>query len=184
LFALEGGAALDTFPCVPYGQLLSASGGTIYPKLNAGYLSGTGLQVSRQIYVSTNGSFTRYLEVLTNPSSSVAVTVRVRISGAMASGTPTLTQPPGSNFNMYAVFNDGGAGLGLVFRGTGSNLTNATPNVVSGRRTYSYDWVVTVQPRQTRRLNLASGLAALSIPEAVAGITPTEKSSVVNFHIP
>jgi hypothetical protein len=200
MFAPAGGAARDTFPCVPYA-ILDFSSGALFPTLDAGYRTGTGLQVSRQIYVSSTGLFTRYLEVLTNPSP-VAVSVRVRISGAIASGTPPppLTRSPSQNGNTYAVFYDGG-GLGLVFGGAGAAV-GATPNVAFERRTFSYDWVVTVEPNQTLRLmhfvvqsgagdtqtntaaNAASGLATLSNPETLAGMTPEEKSSVVNFHIP
>jgi len=192
-----GVTPLDTFPCVPYGKLQTFS--PLYPTLDGGYRPGAGLQVSRQIYVSNTGVFTRYLEALTNPTT-VPITVVVQINGSIAGGNFSLTRSPSQTGNTYAVVNDGSAGLGLVFAGSGGSVS-ISPNFSGGSPTYSYSWRVLLQPGQTRRLmhfvvqstsdgsttaaiNEASGLATLSISEATAGMSTAEKSSVANFHIP
>ena len=186
-----GGAPIDAFPCVPFADLRTGI------RLDAGYLPGAGVRVARQVFVSDTGRFTRFLESLANVSAS-DVTVRVRISGALANASP-LAVAPADTANTYAVFNEGSTGFGLAF-GAGGAPVAATPAVADHRATFSYDYVVTIPAGETRRLmhfvyqgvaggdisgvmNAASALSSLTFPGALDGLSAGEMATVVNFVI-
>jgi hypothetical protein len=192
--ARPNGIALGDFPCLPFANL---SENSRQPLLDAGYVDGIGLDLARKIFVPADGTFARYLEVLTNRGPS-DVTVRVRIVGALSNSSPALVAPPDDSDNTFAAFNEGNAVLGLVFGGFGAPVT-ALPKFTNGRPDYGYEWTVTIPAGETRRLMhfVVQGLSgaahfnatiqqsfALSIladPNALSELSAEEKATIVNF---
>lgn len=161
------------------------------------------LQVARQVYVPATGGFARFLETITNPTSQ-PVTVKVRVEQQISAGqTARLVVAPAANGNRYAVLDSStGAALatGFVFAG-GNSATPVNTVRCAGRTPYqTFDWQITLPAGATRRLlhfavqrdatdaasvtAQAEALANLSDSGALAGLSATERSQIVNFAAP
>jgi hypothetical protein len=196
--AVEGGQRLELFvdhfssgqfPCRPYAA--SQEGGRRIT-LDGHRASRSGLRLSRDIYAPANAAFTRYVEVLENPLP-VDVTVRVRISGTVATANPFANL-----FETGVFVMDGSserANVGFVFNDWSFALGTTLAAVVD--RQYTYEWTVTIPAGETRRLlhyvvQTAPGSFSdlmwqltdpLTVPDALTGLSPEEIASIVNFVI-
>ncbi|MGH9721191.1 MAG: hypothetical protein ACRD8O_13330, partial [Bryobacteraceae bacterium] len=170
---------------------------TLGPDLNGA------LKVHRKVFVPTRGGFARHLEILTNPTA-VPWTKPVKLSGTMGSLTQTrLVIAPEATNNTYTLTDKNGVCcvpvLAHVFGGPGAALVTNGVRFVNGQGDFYYQWSVTVQPGQTVILMhfaiqrdigdldgaraQAEALVNLSDPDALVGMTATEKAQVVNFRI-
>ena len=167
------------------------------------------LIVTRKVFVPEAGGFARYLELLSNPSS-VARSVRVRVQTDVGAGsTSRVVVAPLSTGHTYAVTNedpeDGGGrpAIAHVFNGPGAPVAVTYSDFRDEEDDMYYEWRVVVPPGETialmhftaqRDTDPASGEAAavaqaealvsLSDPLALEGLTPLERSQIVNFAIP
>ena len=199
MFAYFGQTHVGTqFPCVDYGRSEPAVSRV---GLSGGYQDSLGVSVSRDIFVSpaagaTHG-FSRFLEVLTN-STTVDMTVTVSVEGNFYTNAQTTISS-----DSFGVF----AAPGRTVVGVGIQDPTGTPPVglaamhfpsPADPYRYSYAWLVTVPAGQTRRLMhflvqadtgadagvTLDSLTRLTHPNALDGMTPEEKASVVNFVVP
>ncbi|MEQ1868391.1 MAG: Ig-like domain-containing protein [Vicinamibacterales bacterium] len=164
--------------------------------------------VTRRAYVPEAGGFARFLETLTN-NSSTALTVEVRVDSVLAGPIHTLVEPTATG-NTYAVTlatpvlsEDGNLArpmLAHVFAGPSAavGVANTHFQWLSGPSYYT--WTVTIPAGESVSLMhfavqgepdnlaatdaLAQSLANLSNADALNGLSVEEKAGVVNFNIP
>ena len=165
-----------------------------------------GLAASRKVFVPTTGGFVRFLDTITN-TTTVALTLPIRVDSSLYSGSGGtelhVNTPPSATGNTYALTDSTVCcypALGHVFAGSNPPVPVTTTKFVTGDNEIYYEWNLTLQPGQSISLmhfaiqrdttNLAGaqtqaqGLAALTDPNAVFGMTTAEKAQVVNFRIP
>jgi hypothetical protein len=165
-----------------------------------------GLAASRKVFVPTTGGFVRFLDTITN-TTTVALTLPIRVDSLLYSGSGGtelhVNTPPSATGNTYALTDSTVCcypALGHVFAGSNPPVPVSTTKFVTGDNEIYYEWNLTIQPGQSISLmhfaiqrdttNLAGaqtqaqGLAALTDPNAVFGMTAAEKAQVVNFRIP
>lgn len=171
-----------------------------------GPVSSGSLMVARKIYVPTEGSFARYLEIVTNPAG-IALNARVRVEGNLGSdsGTSILVRPETTG-NTYAVTFENYSGssdpaLAHVFAGAGAVAVPVSSLSFSNGNDRPYDeWQTTVPAHSTvifmhfavQRAptdrdgagNQAVSLVNLTDANALNGLTAEEKAAIRNFVVP
>jgi hypothetical protein len=194
----------QTYPCVSAARL-EANGRQIV----IGPTAFNGLDVTRKVYSPSTGGFARYLEVLTN-STTTAVTATFEVYSNLGSdGSTRVIVDPSTTGNTYAVTDQNGfccdPGLGHVFAGTNAAVPVAAVQFINNNDNVFYRYTLTVEPGQTaillhfavQRGSNTSGYAAdtsgadaqaqalrdLTDPNALAGMTDDEKAQVRNFVI-
>ena len=189
----------EFFPCIA-----AARTGQNGREIALGPAGVSGLTVTRKIYSPASGAFTRYLDVLSNPTPQpVPVTPLVQ-SFLNNSGGLTVLVAPGDTGNTYAVTGTGACCtplLGAVFAGTNAPIPAGDLQFPDPQqhRFVSYDWNLTVPPNTTvvlmhfelqRDPNDLAGIQAQAQalvnqtdPEEFTGMTDAEKAQVVNFNL-
>jgi hypothetical protein len=196
----NGTGATAFLGCYDVGRLATNNRGVT---LENGTIDAVGVDIVRKIFVPEGAEFGRYLEVLTNRTS-VDLTVRLGMFGrlAMSESDTSLAVRPADTGNTVSVFEDASASqpsVGFVFAGQNAPVAALPTTIATGNSSFKYEWVVTVPAGQTRSIlhfvvqGPASGaaavgtqsfaLAALTDPNALAGLTAEEKASIVNFVI-
>jgi hypothetical protein len=187
----------EFFPCIAGAQ--TAQGGR---EIDYGPAGVSGLTVTRKVYSPAGGGFTRYLEVLSNPTQQpVPVTPAIQ-SFLNTQGGITVLVAPADTGNTYAVTGTGFCCtplLGAVFAGPGAAVPAGDLQFPNQQRSVSYDWNMTVPPGASvilmhfevqRDPDDLSGMQAqaqalvnLSDPDEFTGMTDAEKAQVVNFNL-
>jgi hypothetical protein len=198
--AYSVGLAGRSFPSWPCFPAAAEEGGR---ELVIGPRDVTGIRMTRQVYVPPAGGFARYLELLTNPDAAT-VTVPVSVEGYLTSYESTrIVASPASTGRRYALTDSSECCrpvLGHVFAGAGGRVGVASTRFDDGSGYFSYRWTVTIGPGETVALlhfavqrdrldtagatQQAEALANLTDPRALDGMTPLERSQVVNFDVP
>ncbi len=201
MLSLNGDSSFNhQFPCLNAG-LLEANG----RQVALGYVTFDTLQVTRKIYSPDSGGFARYLEVLKNPGT-VPVTTSVMISGDLGSDSDTriVVTPSATGFT-YAITDQNGFCcdplLAHVFSGATPPVPVSALQFATNNDQIFYRWDnITIQPGQTVILMhfavqhdpsdltgtkaQAVSLSNLTDPNALTGMTASEKAEVLNFNIP
>jgi hypothetical protein len=169
-----------------------------------------GLTVTRKVYVPSTGYFARYLEELTNPTSS-PVTVNVQLhtefgyyyeSALIANSNGTTSIDPTTQWlavgptGTDSAYPAGPPTVGEVIEGPGAALAPASATLYGGNLNYEWD-NVTVKPGATvifmhftsQHAAGASSIASAERlvqlpPEALVGLTVGEIGEVQNFLVP
>jgi hypothetical protein len=187
------------FPCLSAG-LLDTNG----RQVALGYVTLGDLQITRKIYSPASGGFARYLEVLKNPGVA-PVTTSVAISGNLGSDSDTrIVVAPSATGLTYAVTDQSGFCcdplLGHVFSGVTPHVPVSALQFTNSNDTIFYRWDnITIQPGQTvifmhfavqRDPDDLPGVTAQAValrnltdPNALTGMTVSEKAAVLNFNI-
>jgi hypothetical protein len=159
-----------------------------------------GVQVTRKVFSPSGGGFIRYLEELTNPSSTDLV-VTVKVEGFLSGTATEVFTGPSSTGSTYAIVDNSGQCcapvLGFVFAGPGASVPVGSTHFANQDTTVSYTWNVSIPAGQTAILmhfgiqrnitddagavTQAQGLVNLTDPNALTGMTAAEQSEVVNF---
>ena len=165
-----------------------------------------GMAASRKVFVPPTGGFVRFLDTITN-TTTVTLTLPIRVESFFYSGFGGtelhVNTPPSATGNTYALTDSTICcypALGHVFAGSNPPVPVTTTKFVTGDNEIYYEWNLTIQPGQSISLmhfaiqrdttdlagaqTQAQGLAALTDPNAVFGMTTAEKAQVVNFRIP
>jgi hypothetical protein len=162
-----------------------------------------GVEMTRKVYVPPSGGFARYLDILTNPGGT-AVTVPVYLETELASDTSTrILAAPASTGHTYALTDSTECCrpvLGHVFAGPGGRVGVTTTHFDAGDYDVFYIYTVTIGAGETVVLmhfdvqrgrqdeagarQQAEALVNLTDPHALDGMTPEERSQVVNFDVP
>ena len=191
------GRGFPSWPCLPAA---AAQGGR---ELEIGPRDVVGIRMTRKVYVPPSGGFARYLEILTNPGDA-PVTLPVSVDGVLASDWSTrIVASPASTGRTYALTDSSECCrpiLGHVFAGPGASAGLSMTHFNPGDGYFFYRWTVTIGPGETvvlmhfavqwDRLDTAGArqqaeaLANLTDPHALDGMTPLERSQVVNFDVP
>jgi protocatechuate 3,4-dioxygenase beta subunit len=188
-----GGASLrlygTRFPCAS-----QVFGSQSERRFNFGPYRFGELIATRQTYFAASQLFARYLESITNPTDH-PITVDVVVRSRLAGNSRTVTTTPASTSNRYFVLQ---GGSGFVLAGTTATNAPAEVQVAIGSDVAVSRWPVTIAPGQTIGLlhffvqssdaeaarTEADALATLSDPDALTGLTPQQRATVVNFVIP
>lgn len=193
-----GSAFGGAYPCYVAVPADPSGRGLTYSSVGYG-----SLRVSRKAFVPDVGGFVRYLEIFSNPTSA-PIKAAVELSSFLCCGPEngtTIATAPQDTGNTYALTNaNNSATLGFVFSGTSPSVPPTSTNFVNGRNFLSYRWDITVPAGQTMILmhfgiqhdpadfsgaqNQANALVNLTDPNALTGMSDTEKSEVVNFTVP
>jgi hypothetical protein len=157
------------------------------------------LTVTRKIFVPSAGGFARYLDVFTNPGDT-PLTAAVQAQHYIDYAFRTVT-PPESTGGTYAVLDGSGfcckPALGFVFGGANAPVRATQFVLSSSNEEVFYTWNVTIPANQSvilmqfavqRDMNdaagaqaQAQGLADLSDPNALFGVSDADKAKIVNF---
>ena len=167
---------------------------------------GGGLSVNRKVYVPSDDSFARWLEVVTN-TSAAPITFSLMTSNNLGSdnntritATSTGTIPPTiadkwvATFQNYSGTTSSDPRLGHVMQGAGAATPLAGITFADGSDKPWWGYSVTLIPGQTKILMhfvtaqpskaaaaaQSAKLAAL-VPTSLECLTPTERSQITNF---
>ena len=174
-----------------------------------GPLRNASMVVTRKVFVPAAGGFARYLELISNPSNvAQSVLVRVRTDVGAGNSTSRVAVAPVTTGNTYAVTNEfpensGRPAIAHVFNGPGARVAATATDFRDNEDDMFYEWRLVVPPGETialmhftaqRQTDAASGEAAavaqaealvsLADPLALEGLTPQERSQIVNFVVP
>lgn len=198
--AFDGGFVLAGFPNITSAGV---EGGGREIVLSNGATSG--VQVMRKIYVPEDRAYCRFLEVLRNLGGSpVNHTVRIDTNLGSDSATVVVGTSDGDSVfettDQWIVTDDadgtGDPAVTHVIAGPGASIIPSSVSYTVGF--VGYEYVVPLAPEETRiimhfgaqgptrvsALEKASRIAALSAAEeCLTGMTPEERSQVVNFTI-
>lgn len=158
------------------------------------------LLVTRKVFVSPTGGFTRYLEVLTNPRTT-AQTVSVSVGGELGNWSlrPSVIRWPSETANTYAVTRVSGLGTQAYVLAGANAPTPLAWSSFSTSPSFYYGWTVTVPPGETVILlhfavqhgssamvtdAMARELSLLSRQGLLDGMSADERARVINFVIP
>ena len=162
-----------------------------------------GLNVTRKIFVPTDGFFARYLEFVNNPTAA-PVTVGIQVRSQLTSARPENT----SSGNASVDQNDTWSVMGInslpfparpttgdVIGGPGAPLPITTESNPGSSK--QYVWNTTIAPGQTvaimhfvlQQFNQDMGIASVQRlvqlpPEAIGGMTAAEIAEIANFVVP
>lgn len=158
------------------------------------------LQVTRKVSVPLLGKHVRYLEILANPGAA-PVTVPVEVNGHQRAGV--VLSASGDGFAIAGTAGSSYPLLGFVYGGSGAPLSGSLQFSGWNSIGFSHHWDVTVPPGSTVILlhfavqwenrtsqdsidlrSYVEGLRDLSNPYALSGMSPEERSKVVNFVVP
>jgi hypothetical protein len=172
-----------------------------------GFISGpvgiNGLHYTRKVYSPQTGGFARYLEVLTNPTST-DITVRARIEGWInAREEARVVVAPSANGNHYVVIDSKRAealSTAFVMGGPGAASPVTLARFVNNHNYHYFEWNVTIPAGQTRIIMhytlqrgatdtagaqaQAEALMNLTDLHALDRMSETEKSQVATFNVP
>jgi hypothetical protein len=158
-----------------------------------------GFYVTRKAFSPAGGGYVRYLEYLRNPYPT-AQYVYIELEGLLASGatTSTFVDPTTTN-DTYGIYGTSGktatpaVGFLVTDANAGSQLSFIEVSSSSGQYDYSYSAFIPPNgtaivmhfiaqnndPNQVQ--TTMQNLLTLSDPDALDGLSPTEKSEIVNF---
>jgi len=156
--------------------------------------------VTRKTFVPANGSFVRMVDSVTNPTAS-DVTITMLVAATLPSSTSTHVVVAPTAASLYAVTDGGGKpALAHVFGGNGAAVSPSAVHVADGDSRLSYGWTVTIPAGQTISVMhfseqhdltdsagaaaAAQALSALTVPDALAGLTNEERARIINFRVP
>jgi hypothetical protein len=168
-----------------------------------------GLSLTRRAYVPSNGKFVRYLDSFTN-TTALSTVVEFAATGSYNqwSASSRLVVDPSTNNRTFAVTDDPGTcctpSLAVVMGGPSARTTpldmRFPPTGQTSVSDFAYRWRLTVPAGQTLsilqfvvqrdRLDAtgaiaqAQALVNLSDPDALTGLSVTERAQVLNFNIP
>src|SRR5262249_7953881 len=123
-------------------------------QLTLGYATFGALRVTRKVYSPLSGGFVRYLEELTNPSSTpITATINVFSNLGSDSSTRIVVAPSATNFT-YAVTDQSGICcdplLAHVFSGASPRLPASAFQFTNNNDDIFYRWDnISIQPGQT-----------------------------------
>jgi hypothetical protein len=188
-------AQRDVF-CNVNGQLLDLGGRQIFVE---GLTPAGVVNITRKTFSPAAGGFARHLDYLTNTGAAPVTITTVQQGSVINSGTIQVVDTPASTGSTYSVIKSA-ATSGFVFAGTGATTSVTSLNFVNGSPNYTYGWNVTIPPGQTIILmhfaimraatdtagaeTQAGALVNLTDPNALLGMSATEKAEVVNFNVP
>jgi hypothetical protein len=156
--------------------------------------------VTRKTFVPASGSFVRMVDSVTNPTAS-DVTITMLVTATLPSSTSTHVVVAPAAASPYAVTDGGGRpALAHVFGGNGAAVSPSAVHVADGDSRLSYGWTVTIPAGQTISVMhfseqhdvsdsagaaaAAQALSALTVPDALAGLTNEERARIINFRVP
>jgi hypothetical protein len=163
-----------------------------------------GLSAVRKVFVPSAGGFARYLEVLTNPTDA-PVTAAVEVRSGLGSDSFTrIVVDPSATTSTFAVTDADGICcrpvLAHVFGGPSARLSVGATQFANGNDLILYRWNVTIPAGQTVILMhfavqrpigdtagaqaQAEALVNLTDSNALVGMSPAERSQVINFNVP
>jgi Ca2+-binding RTX toxin-like protein len=195
--AYDGGLILSGFPNFTTAQTEDNDREVVI-----GPATVNGVEVTRKIYVPADQSFARFLEIVTNTSSST-VNFTVNLNTNLGSDSQTTLVETSSGDNIFTPEDDwlvtddfnGGGDPTLLHVLAGEDAIQ--PNAVSlSGDSLNYQYNLTLQPGETQivmhfaaqnpdqatALAKAPALTALEL-DALAGISEEERQQVVNFSI-
>ena len=187
----------EFFPCIAGAQT-----GIGRREIEMGPAGISGITVTRKIYSPANGGFTRYLEVLSNPTQQ-PVPVKPLIQSFLNNqGGITVQVAPSDTGNTYAVTGTGICCtplLGAVFAGPNAAVPVGDLQFPYQNGSVSYDWNMTVPPGASVTLMhfeiqrdpndlagvqaQAQALVNQTDPDEFTGMTDDDKAQVVNFNL-
>ena len=156
--------------------------------------------VIRKTFVPAAGSFVRMVDSVTNPTGA-DITVTMVVTATLPSSTSThVVVAPGPS-TPYAVTDGGGKpALAHVFGGDSALVSPSATHVATGDSSLSYRWTVTIPAGQTISVMhfsaqrdvadsagataTAQALSALTVPDALTGLTNEERARIINFRVP
>jgi Carboxypeptidase regulatory-like domain/Polysaccharide lyase family 4, domain II len=187
----------EFFPCIAGAK--TGRGGR---EIVLGPAGVSGLTVTRKIYSPASGGFTRYLDVLSNPTQQPVPVTPLIQSFLNNSGSITVLVPPANTNNTYAITGTSACCtplLGAVFAGANAPVPAGDLQFPYQQRSVSYDWNLTVPPATSvilmhfelqRDPNDLTGIQAQAQalvnqtdPDEFTGMTDEEKAQVVNFNL-
>jgi hypothetical protein len=226
-FAFGDGGVSPTvdYGCQPFCGTWSAVSGTWFESLSHGILLAPqrevavgprmlgGLEVTRRVYAPDDGRFTRFLDVIDNPTGTdLSVTFETEgdvqsrtgqgwvVAATSAPDESDTTIGPGDDWVVLAAA--GTETVALVTSGPGAALRpyDLSPGFETdwawlwprwgglvvpahGRAIVMQFAVVRPEGAAASAVTQAKALAGLSDADALAGMTPTERSQVVNFAV-
>jgi hypothetical protein len=167
-----------------------------------------GLQVTRKVYVPEDGSYVRYLEILTNPQigvTQVPITADLQLTGQLAEPL-RIVRSTAETGGAYFVADDGGSAASrtvmadVLSANTGAATLFPSVQLQQLGGYTSTRYTVTVPDGETRILMhfvvqrssgdltgaeaQAQSLATLTDPNMFVGLTAAERAQVVNFRVP
>ena len=199
--AFDGGISNTSFPGQSSGQL--EFGGR---EVVIGPVSISGLQITRKIYVPTDQSYARFLEIVTNPgATTVNYTLPLYTNLGSDGSEPYVMTSSGDSLTTtdddWLITDDNASGssggdpvVTHVVSGQGGQQRTASFVKGSGQVNYSYALSLapgetkiimhfaSQAPNQATAVTRAQQLAALQLNE-LAGMTDVELSEVVNFNL-
>jgi hypothetical protein len=158
------------------------------------------VRVTRKTFVPAAGSFVRMVDSVTNPTAS-DITITMLVAATLPSSTSTHVVVAPAAASPYAVTDGGGKpALAHVFGGNGAAVSPSSVHVADGDSRLSYGWTVTIPAGQTISVMhfseqhdvsdsagaaaAAQALSALTVPDALAGLTNEERARIINFRVP
>jgi hypothetical protein len=177
----------------------------VLPPQTITVVNGT-IQVSRKVFVPSNDSFGRWLNIVTNPGTS-PVTFNLITSNNLGSDSNTkiVTSSNGNNtaettdtwitsFQNYSGTTSSDVRLGHVLQGPGAVNPVTFISFVDGNQNPFWDYTITLAPGQTRIIanfvvgqpsNAASAAKSAQLvglpPNATQCLTPAERQAITNF---
>jgi IPTL-CTERM motif len=177
----------------------------VLPPQTIAVVNGT-IQVSRKVFVPSNDSFGRWLNIVTNPGTSpVTFNLIVFHNLGSDSNTKIVTSSNGNNtaetsdtwinsFQNYSGTTSSDVRLGHVLQGPGAINPVTFINFVDGDDNPYWDYALTLAPGETRIIanfvvgqpsNAASAAKAAQLvglpPNATQCLTPAERLAITNF---
>jgi hypothetical protein len=177
----------------------------VFPVQNVAVGANT-IQVSRKVFVPTNDSFGRWLNIVTNTGTTAATfNLIVATNLGSDSNTKIVTSSNGNNtaettdtwitsFQNYSGTTSSDVRLGHVLQGPGATNPLTVLHFVDGDDNPFWTYTVTLAPGETRIItnfvvgqpsNAASAAKAAQLvglpPNAVQCLTPAERQETTNF---
>jgi len=182
----------------PYPSLASAVPELADRQLVFGPVRTAGILHTRKVFVPSDGSFVRFLEILENPND-FDVDLTLDVAGEMFASNRTTSSGDAAldaSDGYVAGELDTGAGVAVVFT---DNLGTVAPEARTDGDAYVHTWRDITISAMTRIAVLhfavqasdradavaeAEALMDLTDPAALAGLNAEEHSQVVNFSVP
>ncbi len=185
----------ESFPCMSGADTNLGGRGVVM-----GPAGLSGLVVTRKIYSPAGGGFTRYLDVIANPTQQAQqVTPLIQ---SFLNNSLTFPVVPADTGNTYAVTGNTFCCtplLAAVFAGPGAPVPASDFQFSTAQRWVSYDWPLTVPPGESVILMhfeaqrdptdlaaiqaQAQALVNQTDPDEFTGMTDDDKARVVNFNL-
>ena len=185
-----------------FGSFNNAVGEDAGRELAIGPSTINGLQVVRKIYVPTDDSFARFLEVITNPGDA-AQSISVTINGNLGSDNGTVLVGTSVDDGAFTIADDwlltddnsdGGGDPSMAHIFSGLDAAIEPSAVTRAGDNYSYSFQVTVPAHDTiavlhfaaqaanRAASRTQAERLVQLPDtAMAGLSGAERRQIVNF---